>query len=58
MWSDSFSALKRDIKVRYIADKLCVESKSLKLYLFAFRSHNSFHEEVVNRILVDLVKLL
>lgn len=46
------------IKVRYIADKLCVESKSLKLYLFAFRSHNSFHEEVVNRILVDLVKLL
>lgn len=44
--------------MRYIADKLCVESKSLKLYLFAFRSHNSFHEEVVNRILVDLVKLL
>ncbi len=43
------------IYVRYIADKLCVESKSLKLYLFSFRSHHTFHEEVVNRILSDLV---
>ena len=30
-------------------------SKSLKMYLFAFRNHNSFHEEVVNRILEDIV---
>ena len=44
------------IKINYIADKLCVESKSLKLYLFSFRNHNSFHEEVVNIILEELVK--
>ena len=46
------------IKVRYIADKRCVESKSLKLYLFSYRNHNTFHEEAVNQILTDLVKLL
>jgi len=46
------------IKVRYIADKYCVESKSLKLYLFSFRNENTFHEEAVNRILTDLVKML
>jgi len=44
------------IIIRYIPDKKCVESKSLKLYLFSFRNHNTFHEEVVNRILDDLVK--
>ena len=43
------------ITIRYIADRLCVESKSLKLYLFSFRNHNTFHEEAVNRILSDLV---
>ncbi len=42
------------IYVRYIPDQLCVESKSLKLYLFSFRNHQTFHEEVVNRILSDL----
>lgn len=46
------------IRVRYIADRRCVESKSLKLYLFAFRNHATFHEEAVNRILTDLVRLL
>lgn len=46
------------IKVRYIAEKRCVESKSLKLYLFSYRNHNTFHEEAVNRILTDLVNLL
>ncbi len=45
------------ITIRYIPDKLCVESKSLKLYLFSFRNHGTFHEEVVNRILDDVVKL-
>jgi 7-cyano-7-deazaguanine reductase len=45
------------IIIRYIPDKLCVESKSLKLYLFAFRNHGTFHEEVVNRILDDVVEL-
>ena len=44
------------ITVRYIADKLCVESKSLKLYLFSYRNHGAFHEAVTNRILDDLVE--
>ena len=43
------------IKISYVADQKCIESKSLKMYLFAFRNHNSFHEEVVNRILEDIV---
>ena len=45
------------IVIRYVPNRLCVESKSLKLYLFAFRNHNTFHEEAVNRILDDLVKV-
>ena len=45
------------ITIKYIADKKCIESKSLKLYLFSFRNHNCFHEEVVNRILADFVKV-
>jgi 7-cyano-7-deazaguanine reductase len=44
------------ISIRYVPDKLCVESKSLKLFLFAFRNHNTFHEEVVNSILDAFVK--
>ena len=44
------------IRIRYIADKQCIESKSLKLYLYSFRNHHTFHEEAVNRILSDLVK--
>lgn len=43
------------IVVRYIPDRLCLESKSLKLYLFSFRNHGAFHEEAVNRILDDIV---
>lgn len=42
--------------IRYVPDQLCVESKSLKLYLFAYRNHGAFHEAVCNRILDDLVK--
>ena len=34
------------------------ESKSLKLYLFSFRNHGDFHEDVVNIIMKDLIKLL
>ncbi len=45
------------ITIRYIADKECVESKSLKMFLFAFRNHNSFHEEVVNIILTEIDKV-
>lgn len=44
------------IFIRYIPDRLCVESKALKLYLFSFRNHHTFHEEAVNRILSDLVR--
>jgi 7-cyano-7-deazaguanine reductase len=40
----------------YIADKLCVELKSLKLYIWSFRDEGHFHEDVTNRILDDLVK--
>ena len=42
----------------YIADKLCVELKSLKLYVWSFRDEGHFHEDVTNRILDDLVKTL
>ncbi len=44
------------ITIRYIPNKRCLESKALKLYLFSFRNHGTFHEEVVNRILDDVVK--
>ncbi len=43
------------IEIKYIPDSLCVESKSLKLYLFSFRNHNTFHEEAVNEILDAVV---
>ncbi len=46
------------ITIRYIPDKKLVESKSLKLYLFGFRNHGDFHEDVVNVIYNDLKKLL
>ncbi len=39
----------------YIADKVCVELKSLKLYMWSFRDEGHFHEDVTNRILDDLV---
>ena len=46
------------IKIRYIPDKKLVESKSLKLYLTSFRNHGTFHENAVNTIADDLIKLL
>jgi len=46
------------IVLRYIPDKLCVESKSLKLYLFSFRNSATFHEESVNTILDAVVALV
>lgn len=39
-----------------IADRKCVELKSLKLYIWSFRNQGAFHEAVTNRILEDLVK--
>lgn len=46
------------IKINYMPDQLCVESKSLKLYLGSFRNHGEFHESCINRICNDLVDLL
>jgi len=46
------------IYIKYIPDKLLVESKSLKLYLFSFRNHGDFHEDCINIICKDLVALL
>ena len=47
-----------EIRIGYIPDRRMVESKSLKLYLFSFRSEGSFHEDCVNIILKDLVALM
>lgn len=46
------------LKVSYIPDKLCVELKSLKLYLHSYRNVGIVHESVVNKLLKDLVKLV
>ncbi len=44
-----------ELTVEYIPDQLCVELKSLKLYVWAFRDEGAFHEAVTNQILQDLV---
>ncbi len=44
------------IRIEYVPDKLCVELKSLKLYLWSYRNEGAFHEAVTNKILNDLVK--
>lgn len=46
------------IYLDYIADQLCVELKSLKLYMWSFRDEGCFHEAVTNQILDDLVSAL
>ena len=46
------------IYIRYVPGELCVELKSLKLYLWSYRAEGHFHEAVINRILDDLVSLL
>jgi 7-cyano-7-deazaguanine reductase len=43
------------LRLRYVPDRLCVELKSLKLYLWSFRDEGHFHEAVTNAILDDLV---
>ena len=47
-----------EIIISYIPRERMVESKSLKLYLFSFRNHGDFHEDCVNIIMKDLVKLM
>ena len=44
------------LSLEYIPDRLCVELKALKLYIWSFRNEGAFHEAVTNRILEDLVK--
>ena len=47
-----------EIRINYIPDIHMVESKSLKLYLFSYRNHGSFHEDCVNQIMNDLINLM
>ena len=47
-----------NIRVRYVPAELCVELKSLKLYLWSYRNEGAFHEAVVNKILDDLVQAI
>ncbi|MES9961885.1 MAG: preQ(1) synthase [Sedimenticola sp.] len=44
-----------ELTLEYIADELCVELKSLKMYVWSFRDEGAFHEAVTNQILNDLV---
>ena len=44
------------IHVEYVPDKLCIELKSLKLYMWSYRNEGAFHEAVTNQILNDLAK--
>ena len=46
------------IHLRYVPEACCVESKSFKLYMGAFRNHGSFMENVTNKIMDDLVAIL
>jgi len=43
------------LHLEYVADKLCVELKALKMYIWSFRDEGAFHEAVTNKILNDLV---
>ena len=47
-----------EIKILYLPGERMVESKSLKLYLFSFRNHGDFHEDCVNIIMKDLIRLM
>ncbi len=44
--------------ISYVPDIKMVESKSLKLYLFSYRDHGDFHEDCMNKITDDLIKLM
>lgn len=45
-----------EIEIRYIPDKKCLELKSLKMYMLAYRNLGIFQENVVNRFVQDIVK--
>lgn len=46
------------IYISYVPHIKMVESKSLKLYLFSYRNHGDFHEDCINTIMKDLIKLM
>ena len=46
------------LHIQYVPDRLCVELKSLKLYIWSYRDEGAFHEAVTNRILSDLVSAM
>ena len=47
-----------EIRIMYLPDQRMVESKSIKLYLFSCRNHGDFHEDCVNIIMKDLIRLM
>ncbi|KAA6332072.1 NADPH-dependent 7-cyano-7-deazaguanine reductase [termite gut metagenome] len=47
-----------EVRINYLPEIKMVESKSLKLYLFSFRNYGAFHEDCVNIIMKDLIKLM
>ncbi|MCK5191707.1 MAG: NADPH-dependent 7-cyano-7-deazaguanine reductase QueF, partial [Methylococcales bacterium] len=46
------------ILIEYVPNKLCVELKALKLYMWSFREQGAFHEAVTNEILDDIVNII
>src|SRR5882724_6540833 len=44
--------------LEYVADRRCIELKSLKVYVWSFRDEGHFHEDVSNRIVDDLVRAM
>ncbi len=44
------------VRIAYVPDRLCVELKSLKLYLWSYRNEGAFYEDLTNRILDDLTR--
>ena len=46
------------VTISYVPSDRMVESKSLKLYLFSFRNHGDFHEDCMNIIMEDLIRLM
>ena len=46
------------LRLQYVPDRLCVELKSLKLYIWSYRDQGAFHEAVTNKILTDLATAL
>lgn len=44
------------LSIEYIPEKLCIELKSIKLYMWSYRDQGAFHEAVTNKILDDMVE--